>query len=141
MCLKEQSLKNLKVKINNKKIEIKTATLSESGVFQFNNIRKDYDYDFILLFGITPTDIYFNVYRHNDIVSDKEGEYILKGCEPNTYLGKLTQMSKDNTGADNYAKKSIRPNRTNPKTGQNYSFWLRKLTSKEFKNVLSALGI
>ena len=39
--------------IEDKKIEIKTATEDKTGSFQFNHLRLDYEYDFLLCFGIS----------------------------------------------------------------------------------------
>ncbi len=46
------------------KFEIKTATMDISMAFQFNGIRYDTKYDYLLLFGISPTDLYYKIVKN-----------------------------------------------------------------------------
>ncbi len=88
--------------IGNKKFEIKMATEDTGGKFQFNLIRIDYEYDFLLCLGIAPNDILFNVYRHEDVASMNEGIYKLDGCPDSVLPGHMTHMAKKAEGEDNY---------------------------------------
>ena len=64
------------------KIEVKTATEDVSGSHQFNGLRKDVNYDFAFLFGVSPENFYFDIVSH---------EYL---CETMT-----TNMSKGVVGS------------------------------------------
>jgi len=59
--------------IFNKKIEIKTSTEDTSEHFQFNGIRFYRKYDYLLVLGISPNDIFFNIYNASDIKAQKIG--------------------------------------------------------------------
>ena len=88
--------------INSNLIEIKTATLGVSKAFQFCNVRKKYKYDFLFCLGVLPNDIMFNVYRHADVKSMKEGPYILAGCEDSVLPGHMTPNQKNAPTEDNF---------------------------------------
>lgn len=60
----------------NHKIEVKTATEDKSGSFQFNGIRYDTKYSWLLVLGISPADIYFKVYAKADLVTGKAGTLV-----------------------------------------------------------------
>jgi len=47
--------------IGSLQFEIKTASLGGNGTFQFNHVRLDRDYDYLLCLGICPQDIVFNI--------------------------------------------------------------------------------
>ena len=76
--------------IGGQKVEVKTATEDVHGNFQFNLIRVDYEYSFLFVLGIAPNDILFNVYRHADVASMKEGQYKLDGCQDSVLPGHMT---------------------------------------------------
>ena len=64
------------VKILKKKVEVKTATEDTSGSFQFNGIRYHRKYDYLLVLGISPENIYFNFYTGSDVKSQKIGNLV-----------------------------------------------------------------
>jgi len=45
-----------------KKLEIKTATEDTNGNFQFNGIKKDIDYDYVVCLGVSPNELWFNIF-------------------------------------------------------------------------------
>ena len=94
-------------------IEVKTACQDVSNVFQFNNVRTDYNYEFLFVLGITPNDILFNVYRHADVESMEEGPYILNGCRDSVLPGHMTGMAK-NAGAEDKFKLTKRRDELRP---------------------------
>ena len=47
--------------IVDKRFEIKTASLGAKGTFQFNHVRLDRGYDFLLCLGICPHALMFNM--------------------------------------------------------------------------------
>ncbi len=55
------------VTVNGKTFEVKTASLDKSGNFQFNGIRYDTKYQYLLLFGIAPADLYIKIYPKNEL--------------------------------------------------------------------------
>lgn len=58
---------NWDIKINNYRIEVKTATLDCNRNFQHEGINMTNDYDFIFFIDVSPNDIYFSCCRYNDI--------------------------------------------------------------------------
>lgn len=67
------------------KIEVKTATEDVSGNHQFNGLKKNIDYDYAFLFGVSPDDFFFKIASHEEL------------CEIMT-----TNMSKDVEGSYKY---------------------------------------
>jgi hypothetical protein len=85
------------VKINNKKFEVKMATEDISGNFQFNHIRYDYHYDWLLCIGVSPNELRFAIYDKGGLASDKYGTMVSMGRGQNSSF-KLTK-----------SKESLRP--------------------------------
>ena len=56
--------------------EIKTATEDVNGKFQFNHIRHHREYQALLVLGIAPDEILFNVWRKGDVVEGKAGRLV-----------------------------------------------------------------
>ena len=48
--------------ITSTKYEIKLATEDVNGNFQFNGIKKEIEYDFVICIGVSPNDLWFNVF-------------------------------------------------------------------------------
>ena len=48
------------------KLEIKTATEDTNGNFQFNGIKKDVDYDFVVCLGVSPDELWFSIFSKED---------------------------------------------------------------------------
>jgi len=76
--------------INGKKFEIKMATEDLTGNFQFNHIRYDYKYDFVLCLGVSPDSILFEIYTKSDIIIGKAGNLVSMGRGQNSSF-KLTK--------------------------------------------------
>ena len=51
------------VKIGEKRFEVKLASEDVSGSFQFNHIRLDSKYDYLLCLGVTPDHLFFKIWR------------------------------------------------------------------------------
>jgi len=64
------------VKVLGQRIEVKTATEDTSGSFQFNGIRYHRIYDFLLVLGVSPNNIYFNIYTGADVKAQKIGNLV-----------------------------------------------------------------
>ena len=55
------------VSINGTTFEVKTASLDKSGSFQFNGIRYDTKYQYLLLFGVAPEALYIKIYPKSEL--------------------------------------------------------------------------
>src|SRR3989344_6574729 len=82
------------VKINEKKFEVKCATEDISGSFQFNHIRFDYRYDFLLCLGVSPNGLFFRIWSKGDVATDKAGTMVSMGRGQNSSF-KLTKKISD----------------------------------------------
>ena len=51
------------------KIEVKLATLDTNYNFQFNGIRMNREYDYVIFIGIMPNDIVFNFLSKHDVLN------------------------------------------------------------------------
>lgn len=80
-------------KINGMTFEVKMATEDISGNFQFNHIRYDYKYDWILCLGITPNNILFDIWSKSDLATNKAGTLVSMGRGQNSSF-KLTKPRK-----------------------------------------------
>lgn len=49
------------------KIEVKTATEDVSGSHQFNGLKKNIDYDYAFLFGVSPDSFFFEITSHKEL--------------------------------------------------------------------------
>ncbi len=56
------------VRIAGRTLEVKAATQDISGNFQFNGIRYDTRYDLLLVIGISPNRVLFNIYPRSDLM-------------------------------------------------------------------------
>lgn len=54
-------------------IEDKSASEDKHSNFQFNHVRKDKEYNYLLLVGITPENILFNIFPKTDVLSGIAG--------------------------------------------------------------------
>lgn len=58
------------IKINNWRVEVKSATMGRTGTFQHDGIHKTNNYDFIFFLDIAPDQIYFSCCKYDDIPWD-----------------------------------------------------------------------
>ena len=79
------------VRVGNTTIEVKCATLDTNGNFQFNGIRYDTKYDLLLVIGIAPEAVFFNIY-HKKQLHDLPLVSMAKGTNAGY---KLTRAVKD----------------------------------------------
>lgn len=85
---------DIDVEIENKKFEVKLASEDTAGSFQFNHIRLDYKYDFLLCLGVTPTELLFKIWTKADVTTDKAGNLVSMGRGQNSSF-KLTKKKSD----------------------------------------------
>ncbi|MCK4905280.1 hypothetical protein KAS42_03445 [bacterium] len=82
------------ITIGNKNFEVKLASEDTAGSFQFNHIRLDYRYDFIICLGVTPSKLLFQTYSKADIATNKVGTLVSMGRGQNSSF-KLTKKKCD----------------------------------------------
>lgn len=90
---KTSRLGDYDAKINEMKFEVKMATEDISGSFQFNHIRYDYTYDWVLCLGISPAAILFDIWSKADLVTGKAGKLVSMGRGQNSSF-KLTKQKR-----------------------------------------------
>jgi len=78
------------VMIQGKDFEVKLASEDTSGSFQFNHIRLDYKYDFLLCLGVTPDNLVFGIWSKADVATNKAGTLVSMGRGQNSSF-KLTK--------------------------------------------------
>lgn len=56
--------------------EVKTASLGAKGTFQFNHVRLDRNYDYLLCLGICPNQVVFNMWSKEEVVEGGSGKLV-----------------------------------------------------------------
>lgn len=64
------------LRIGNLRFEIKTASLGANGTFQFNHVRLDRQYDYLLCLGICPHQVVFNMWRKGVVAENRAGTLV-----------------------------------------------------------------
>ena len=82
------------LEIDSLKFEVKTASEDSSGSFQFNHIRLDRNYDYLLCLGIRPEEILFNGWRKGEVSEGAAGN-LLRMAEGQSVTHKLTKRPRD----------------------------------------------
>ena len=70
--------------------EVKTASLGANGTFQFNHVRLDRQYEYLLCLGICPNSIVFNMWRKGEVAEGKAGS-LVRMAEGQAVTYKLTK--------------------------------------------------
>ena len=78
------------LEIAGRKFEVKTASEDRGGSFQFNHIRLDRGYDYLLCLGIRPEEIMFNAWRKG-AVSEGDAGALVRMAEGQSVTHKLTK--------------------------------------------------
>lgn len=76
--------------ISGSTFEVKTASEDKGGGFQFNHIRFDRPYDYLLCLGISPAAIFFNVWSKGDVAEGEAGR-LVRMAEGQSVTFKLTK--------------------------------------------------
>ena len=71
-------------------LEIKTASLGANGTFQFNHVRLDRKYHYLLCLGICPNDIVFGIWRKGDVAEGRAGT-LVRMAEGQSITFKITK--------------------------------------------------
>ena len=82
------------LEISGLKFEIKTASEDRGGSFQFNHIRLDRNYDYLLCLGIQPEAIVFNGWRKGEVSEGVAGT-LVRMAEGQSVTHKLTKRPHD----------------------------------------------
>lgn len=77
--------------IENHRFEVKTASLGSNGTFQFNHVRLDRNYQYLLCLGICPHVIVFNMWRKGDVAEGNAG-HLVRMAEGQAVTSKLTKQ-------------------------------------------------
>ena len=96
-------LGDIDLKINGKDFEVKLATEDVSGSFQFNHIRLDYKYDFLLCVGVAPDAILFDMWTKAHVATAKAGNLVSMGRGQNSSF-KLTKKREDLRNINEFKK-------------------------------------
>ena len=73
---------------------MKTASLGRSGTFQFNHVRLDKDYRYLLCLGICPQPILFNAWRKG-VIAEGEAGSMVRMAEGQAITFKITKKLDD----------------------------------------------
>ncbi len=81
------------IKINDIEFELKTATEDTGSKFQFNHIRYHRYYEALLCLGVSPNNLYFNLWSKADVATKKAGNLVSmeKGANASYKLTKSKQ--------------------------------------------------
>lgn len=74
--------------------EVKTASLGSNGTFQFNHVRLDRRYDYLLCLGICPKDVVFNMWRKGEVAEERAGR-LVRMAEGQAVTYKITKKLAD----------------------------------------------
>ena len=80
--------------VQGKLCEVKTASLGANGTFQFNHIRLDKPYLYLLGLGVCPRKIVFNAWRKGEIAEGEAGT-LVRMAEGQSVTFKLTKKLDD----------------------------------------------
>ncbi len=78
------------LRIEDVRFEVKTASLGANGTFQFNHVRLDRDYDYLLCLGICPNQVVFNMWRKGAVAEARAGR-LVRMAEGQAVTYKLTK--------------------------------------------------
>lgn len=78
------------IEIEDRKFEVKLASEDVSGSFQFNHIRYDSKYDFLLCLGVAPDKLLFGIWDKGQLAKGEAGNLVSMGKNQNSSF-KLTK--------------------------------------------------
>ena len=58
------------------RVEVKTASLGATGTFQFNHVRYDRNYRYLICLGICPNAVVFGVWRKGNLAEGRAGNLV-----------------------------------------------------------------
>ena len=78
------------IRVGALRFEVKTASLGANGTFQFNHVRLDKGYNYLLCLGICPDRVVFNVWRKGAVAEGRAGT-LVRMAEGQAVTYKLTK--------------------------------------------------
>ena len=63
--------------IEGQRTEVKTASLGANGTFQFNHVRLDRNYSFLLCLGVCPEQVVFNIWHKDEVIGGLAGHLVM----------------------------------------------------------------
>ena len=78
------------LRIGPSRIEVKMASLGRTGTFQFNHIRLDKNYHYLVCVGLCPDAIVFNAWRKGEVAEGFAGK-LVRMAEGQSTTHKLTK--------------------------------------------------
>lgn len=84
----------LDMRIAGQSFEVKTASLGANGTFQFNHVRDDRDYRYLLCLGICPEAIVFGAWPKAEVLSGQAGRLVPMAQDQRTTF-KLTKRREE----------------------------------------------
>lgn len=78
------------LRIFDQRFEVKTASLGANGTFQFNHVRLDRQYSYLLCLGICPDRVVFNMWRKGAVAEGRAGT-LVRMAEGQAVTYKLTK--------------------------------------------------
>ena len=82
------------LRIGSVQFEVKTASLGANGTFQFNHVRLDRMYAYLLCLGVCPDRLVFNMWRKGDVAENRAGR-LVRMAEGQAVTYKLTKKLGD----------------------------------------------
>lgn len=76
------------------RFEVKTASLGANGTFQFNHVRMDRNYDYLLCLGICPDQVVFQMWGKGAVAENRAGT-LVRMAEGQAVTYKLTKRLDD----------------------------------------------
>ena len=87
------------MRVGHLRLEVKTASLGANRTFQFNHVRLDRQYDYLLCLGICPGHVVFNMWRKGLVAEGRAGS-LVRMAEGQAVTYKLTKRLVDMIGID-----------------------------------------
>ena len=81
-------------RVGDLRFEIKTASLGANQTFQFNHVRLDRQYEYLLCLGICPDKVVFNMWRKGEVAESRAGT-LVRMAEGQAVTYKLTKRLAD----------------------------------------------
>jgi hypothetical protein len=82
------------MRIGGHSFEVKTASLGANHTFQFNHVRLDRDYRYLLCLGVCPDHIVYNAWRKGELAEGDAGR-LVRMAEGQSITFKLTKRLAD----------------------------------------------
>jgi hypothetical protein len=82
------------IQIGDISFEVKTASLGANGTFQYNHIRLDRNYNYLLCVGLCPNKVVYSLWKKGDIAENKAGK-LVRMAEGQSVTFKLTKKLDD----------------------------------------------